>query len=230
MYKSLVTLLLIFSATALQAENNYSGLYLGATLGHVKGRGTAPEHVVSPGKTSEANFETTMPQGLSLSARGGYSWVLQNNILWGIEGDIAHRSGDDKAYSLTAGTMEPLFILTTGLKSAASLRGRLGYLLKNDKTLLYATAGLAAANIKRGYYSIGAKSYTSSTHRQTGFTAGFGLEHSLSDALSVLGEFRYADYGDQSIQSEQTLQQLNEIIDKHEYTENSLQFGLVYHF
>ena len=37
MYKSLVALLLIFSATALQAENNYSGFYLGATLGYVDG-------------------------------------------------------------------------------------------------------------------------------------------------------------------------------------------------
>ena len=43
MYKSLIALLLIFSATALQAENNYSGFYLGATLGYVDGEDKGTE-------------------------------------------------------------------------------------------------------------------------------------------------------------------------------------------
>ncbi len=223
MYKSLVTLLLIFSATALQAENNYSGFYLGATLGYVDGEDKLTQ--TDTGKLDGYTSKTT-PKGLSLSARGGYSWVLQNNILWGIEGDLEYRSADDRSIKFLNGVAEPTALVKTDLNYAASLRGRLGYLLKNDKTLLYATAGLAAANIKRTYFDDSA--HHSSTHGQTGFTAGLGLEHSISDALSVLGEVRYADYGDKSVSGYPTFG--SEYVEKHEYTENSLQFGLVYHF
>lgn len=225
MYKSLVALLLIFSATALQAENNYSGFYLGATLGYVDGEDKLTES--SDGEVNGYTSKTT-PKGWLLSALGGYNWVLQNNILLGIEGDLDYRNADDRSDFFEDGDVDPDYSVKSDLKYAASLRGRLGYLLKNDKTLVYATAGLGAANIKRTYFDNDSEISQSSTDTQTGIMAGFGLEQSISDVLSIQAEYRYADYGDKAVSPDVVYG--SEYSEEQKYTEQSLRIGVVYHF
>jgi len=225
MYKSLIALLLIFSATALQAENNYSGFYLGATLGYVDGEDKTTESL--DGEINGYTSKTT-PKGWLLSALGGYNWVLQNNILLGIEGDLDYRNADDRSDFFNDGDVDPDYSVESDLKYAASLRGRLGYLLKNDKTLVYATAGLGAANIKRTYFDNDSEISQSSTDTQTGIMAGFGLEQSISDVLSIQAEYRYADYGDKAVSTDEVYG--SGYSEEQKYTEQSLRIGVVYHF
>jgi outer membrane immunogenic protein len=84
-----------------------------------------------------------------------------------------------------------------------SFRGRLGYAI--DRLLIYATGGLAFADIRHSYdrfdlvpgpnalYTLGASE--SMSRVRTGWTLGGGLEYAFTNAWSANIEYRYTDFG-----------------------------------
>ncbi|PZM15047.1 outer membrane protein [Rhizobium tubonense] len=164
---------------------------------------------VAPAMAADVAPENSAPQpqqsaysaydwsGLYLGVQGGYSWDIakylgteQNldrgslgahagynfqtgNIVYGIENDFN--------YNFEKGT-------ETDLQWDASGRGRVGYAL--DRTLFYATAGIAATGGKVDAPAIGKKDDI-----LIGWTAGGGVGHALTDHILVRGEYRYSDFG-----------------------------------
>ncbi|WP_160008844.1 outer membrane protein [Rhizobium sp. 18055] len=135
--------------------------------------------------------------GFYLGAQGGYSWnqasypgadqkldsgsfgahagynFQHGNIVYGIENDFNYNFEKSDE---------------TGLEWDASGRARVGYAW--DRTLFFATAGLAAAGAKVDVPAAGKKDDI-----LIGWTAGGGVEHAITDNILVRGEYRYSDFG-----------------------------------
>ncbi|TQX82762.1 MULTISPECIES: outer membrane protein [Rhizobium] len=108
----------------------------------------------------------------SAGVHAGYNFQ-SGNIVYGIENDFNYNFEKNKG---------------TDLEWDASGRGRVGFAF--DRTLVFATAGIAAASGKVEVPAAGKKDDI-----LIGWTAGGGLEHALTDNILVRGEYRYSDFG-----------------------------------
>ncbi|WFS04368.1 outer membrane protein [Rhizobium tumorigenes] len=148
-------------------------------------------------EAAPAAYSTYDWSGFYIGAQGGYSWnqttVLgtkedldngsagihagynfqSGSIVYGIENDFNYNFAKDK---------------DTDLEWDASGRGRIGYAL--DRTLIFATAGIAATSGKLDIPAIRKKDDI-----LIGWTAGGGVEHAITDNILVRGEYRYSDFG-----------------------------------
>ncbi|MBV8778339.1 MAG: OmpA family protein [Alphaproteobacteria bacterium] len=135
----------------------------------------------------------------------GYDWQL-NNLVFGVEGDIR---GGGPSVSTTIGAGSPNLAAGDNFKADsdfnASVRGRLGYAW--NQFLFYGTGGVAFADAHlRANYpatTIGGLAVPGSTASGSttliGPTGGGGIEYAVSPNLSVAGEYRYTDYGHDTI-------------------------------
>ncbi|WP_421359015.1 MULTISPECIES: outer membrane protein [Agrobacterium] len=141
--------------------------------------------------------------GFYLGAQGGYNWnqatifgsdvdldsgsaglhagynFQHGNIVFGIENDFNYNF--EKTNNAT-------------VEWDASGRGRVGYAW--DRTLFFATAGVAAAGVKVDIAGADKKDDI-----LIGWTAGGGVEHALTDNILVRGEYRYSDFGNKDFGS-----------------------------
>lgn len=110
---------------------------------------------------------------------GGYNWQV-DDFVFGIEGDIGYSAQDT-----TVGAIE-------AEKGAfGSLRARAGVAF--NPFLLYATGGVAVADIE---YNDG---LGSDSNTQVGYTVGAGVEGFVTDNVTARLEYRYTDYGSETI-------------------------------
>ncbi|AYM82159.1 outer membrane protein [Agrobacterium tumefaciens str. Cherry 2E-2-2] len=114
----------------------------------------------------------------SFGAHAGYNFQ-HGNIVYGIENDFNYNFEDNSDATV---------------EWDASGRGRIGYAW--DRTLFFATAGIAAAGAKVDVPGAGKKDDI-----LIGWTAGGGVEHALTDNILVRGEYRYSDFGNKDFGS-----------------------------
>ncbi|UXT20449.1 porin family protein [Agrobacterium tumefaciens] len=114
----------------------------------------------------------------SFGAHAGYNFQ-HGNIVYGIENDFNYNFEDGSDATV---------------EWDASGRGRIGYAW--DRTLFFATAGIAAAGAKVDVPGAGKKDDI-----LIGWTAGGGVEHALTDNILVRGEYRYSDFGNKDFGS-----------------------------
>ncbi|KJF72549.1 outer membrane protein [Agrobacterium arsenijevicii] len=110
--------------------------------------------------------------GGSFGAHAGYNFQ-HGNVVFGIENDFNYNFEDGSDATV---------------EWDASGRGRVGYAW--DRTLFFATAGVAAAGVKVDVAGAGKKDDI-----LIGWTAGGGIEHAFTDNILVRGEYRYSDFG-----------------------------------
>jgi outer membrane immunogenic protein len=79
----------------------------------------------------------------------------------------------------------------TGNNWLATARGRAGYAA--DRVLLYATAGGAFANVQTNFNG------TTTSHTQSGWTAGGGIEWAFADNWTAKVEYLYVNLGNTSV-------------------------------
>ncbi|OBZ97561.1 membrane protein (plasmid) [Pararhizobium polonicum] len=114
----------------------------------------------------------------TVGAHAGYNFQ-HGNIVFGIENDFNYNFEESD---------------NTNVEWDASGRGRVGYAW--DRTLFFATAGVAAAGAKIDVPGAGKKDDI-----LIGWTAGGGIEHALTDNILVRGEYRYSDFGNKDFGS-----------------------------
>ncbi len=106
----------------------------------------------------------------------GYNWQ-SGQIVYGVEADLGY-SGLDS----TSGGV------TNKNRFNGSVRGRVGYDL--NPFLLYATAGVAAANNKVSGFG------DSDSKTAYGYTVGAGAEALVTNNITARVEYRFSDYQD----------------------------------
>ena len=79
----------------------------------------------------------------------------------------------------------------TGNNWLATARGRAGYAA--DRVLLYANAGGAFANVQTNFNG------TTTSHTQSGWTAGAGIEWAFADNWTAKVEYLYVNLGNGSV-------------------------------
>lgn len=161
---------------------SWTGLYVGAQVGYGWGTTDAKSGPLT-GFDQTYSYDTN---GWLGGGHLGYNWQFQN-LVYGIETDLEASGVSGRgvgSLGLTHGT---------DLGWQGSTRGRLG--IAYDRTLFYATAGIAYGDVKID------KGFASYSDIRTGWTAGAGVEHAISDRMTLRLEYRYTDLGSSSFNS-----------------------------
>jgi outer membrane immunogenic protein len=204
--------------SAFADEPSWSGFYGAAMLGYTFGdveenRGTyvlydpvnGDYHAILNGSNGDSL------KGFSGTFRLGYNKELSGNNLIGVELGATFQDADAKSpISNTYDILSPYdpnrvdpnpLVDKTKVNNYQTLGLRLGHIF-NQNTLVYVSGGVAYGKINRtlsqpgpdeNWFSVGASD--SSTSRETGYDIGLGVEHKLSDKLSVRANYEYVDFG-----------------------------------
>jgi outer membrane immunogenic protein len=160
---------------------NWTGVYLGGSIGY--GYGTT-RHSFSngaPGGTSDLDGAVA---GSFIGAQYQVGrWVL------GVEGDFESTDISGSYNDFSGITSQG----AARIDWAASVRGRLGYAF--DNVLIYATGGVAFAQFQFAGGPAGGD-VSSFSRDLTGWTVGGGIEYAFQPNTIARLEYRYADYGD----------------------------------
>lgn len=118
--------------------------------------------------------------GAIASLFAGYNKQLGNNVVVGVEADVAYNWAETKN-DLGSGLYEKV-----GTDWSGSLRGRVGYAM--DKVLVYLTAGGAVANFydRAAGLDVGKALY--------GYTVGAGVDYAVNENIFARLEYRYTGY------------------------------------
>jgi outer membrane immunogenic protein len=202
---------------------NWTGCYLGAQAGYGWGRDSDHETVTATGVTSI--FSPLNSASLSGGKLGGYlgcNWQMPGSaFVFGVEGD--GEWANDKG-STNFHTPAPPDYYNAKIRWDGSLRGRVGYAFNN--VLLYATGGVAFANINEQDVVGGGAPSTSNSSTRTGWTLGAGLDFAFAPRWIARVEYRYADYGTYSYHPVV----FGGFTENHKVTDNTIRFGIAYKF
>lgn len=145
---------------------NWTGGYAGAGLSY-----------------GRATYSTTQPSdwpngsGGGLNGFAGYNWQSGATV-YGVEGHLGMnriRGSNDMGVPTE---------IRTELGTVGSLRGRIG--VAADRTLFFATAGVAAGRITHTAVGLGEETRTAN-----GSVIGLGIEHALTTSLHIRGDLEH---------------------------------------
>jgi outer membrane immunogenic protein len=190
---------------------NWSGFYVGVHAGYGF---SEDDTVVTTGQLAGniANVAGgARPAQVRLDRDGfvgggqmGYNWQFSPNWVFGLEADISYVDGRE---TINVGTLSlptavpPNAPLNNTFRSRmeyfGTFRGRIGYAW--DRTMVYATGGLAYAEVENSASFFNAANVLQFDGRtrgiETGYTVGGGIEHAFSPNWSVKAEYLYYDLG-----------------------------------
>lgn len=169
----------------------FDGIVIGV---HAGGRKASTHDVNNPAATpKDWNAKSA---GISVGKRK----QLDNGVVVGVEADVTF-GGGSKSWG-GQHQYDPYYGKDK-INGAATVRGVLGY-TPDNKTLVYGTAGLALAHTShslgcdraRVVATNGCRTQfeASSSQIVPGFVVGAGIEHKLTDKVSIYGEYRYSKY------------------------------------
>lgn len=192
----------------------WQGLYGGVQLGY----GWTNTDAVSTTLTTSATeaFSYTSSGALG-GVHLGYNWQF-NSMVLGLETDL-ELSGISGSGLGTFGGGH-----ITNIDWMGSTRGRLGF--TTGATLFYLTGGLAygGVTVERSA-GAGFTPFIGSDGWKTGWTAGGGIEHALTQTISARIEYRYTDLG--TINYTSLPSNLN---DRSDLTNHAIRAGLSFKF
>lgn len=168
--------------TQVAAAQEWQGPYLGAILGY----GEGPSNHING--TAERNAPDIF--GSAYGVTVGHNFSAPGNLVLGVEFDAASL-GLEGAVPSGPGFGCSLTLCRTEVSWLATLRGRVG--IANGQTLFFGTAGVAVGGVEA---TIDGEAYLEEgVQAANGWTAGVGVEHKVSDRVSLKGEVLYTDLG-----------------------------------
>lgn len=201
---------------------SWTGFYLGANAGYGGGKFDYPFNAFQRQLQAEAPaIESRLDGRLGLTSSGfilggqlGYLYQFDNRLVAGVEADFQW-SGIEGRLSGTGtltgtGALPGTFSFDAGsqVRWFGTLRARLGYAF--DRTLLYATGGLAYGQVRThadisvgnaGVPIPGLTGAVATSHTRWGWTVGAGLEYALAQNWSFKTEYLYVDLGTSNVLS-----------------------------
>ena len=203
---------------------DWSGFYIGGQVGYDWREDGNTERLAASG-LPDGWSANNKPAGVVGGLHAGYLFQSGAFVV-GLEGDI--EAADIKGtglYSLNGGVP-----ITDHIDSKTdwqgSVRGRLGVAANN--WLLYATGGVAFANIEHTYVTgISGPPVTAFSTTRAGWTVGAGAEYGFTPNWRARIEYRYTDYG--TLTNNVGTQFVGALQDQ-KITDNSVRVGISYKF
>jgi len=178
----------VYKAPPAIVADNWSGFYLGGNVGYGVGRNHGSEFAFD---ISSQSF-TLAPAGWLGGGQVGYNWHAASNWVVGIEADWQWTGQTDSVCISRCNTGASLTV-EQKLHWLATLRGRIGYAWSG--WLWYLTGGGAWGRVTENdtlvfLAPLGTGSFS---HTKRGWTAGVGVETSLTGNWSAKFEYLYVD-------------------------------------
>lgn len=184
---SLATLPVAHAADIIEpAAYDWTGPYVGLQAGYgwdksdVDGSSDLPDF--------DPDFGSLNPDGFIGGLHAGYNWQ-SDSLVFGAEGDIEYADLKDSNDASIPGPGPVEIERKQDWLGSLRLRGGVAF----DRTLVYATGGLAVGEVELNVDS----NFIDDSEDKTkwGWTIGGGLEHAFTDELSLRLEYRYTDLG-----------------------------------
>lgn len=136
----------------------------------------------------------TVAQDITLSLNGGYDWQLNGGLVLGVELDYSTGLDEEENIRWNGGVRGADW--TDELNNVISLRGRMGVAV--NQSLLYVTAGFSQADVSHKAQEVDQSDpnvYTAEyDDTVSGYVFGAGVEHMLTDAVSLKAEYTVSQY------------------------------------
>jgi outer membrane immunogenic protein len=173
--------------TAQPVPFSWTGFYVGGSVGMIRDNTTNTN--LAGGGIYLGESLTAAGDGGIFGVNAGYNYQMGAVVL-GIETDIAFTS---VSFSSSSNFAAGQGTSSSKLTSLGTVRARIGYAF--DRTLLYATGGLAYGGLNNQVVLFNNPSgHTSSASGwKTGWTAGGGLEYAVTNNWTVRAEGLYVD-------------------------------------
>jgi outer membrane immunogenic protein len=189
---------------------SWTGFYVGLNAGYAWGKSDtavglggnwALETLTARNNITALGSRSSSPNGFTGGIQAGYN-VQLNSIVLGLEADANYLGLKKRSISSAApGVVDggyPGYTFNQSVEAnwLVTLRPRIGVAF--DRFLVYATGGLAIANVEGstafassgGYSKAGSKSDT-----KYGYTVGGGVEYAMTNNWSLKAEYLYTDLG-----------------------------------
>jgi len=162
---------------------SWTGFYVGVNAGGgFGGRNHVGFHSFGDYLGRVGTFDSS---GFLGGVQAGYNYQIDNNWVVGLETDF---QGADISDSVS----NSLGRASNKIDWYGTLRPRVGY--SYDRTLFYATGGLAYGHIKFKGSVPGLASF-GDDKTKVGWTVGAGVEHAFTDHVTAKLEYQYVDFG-----------------------------------
>lgn len=194
---------------AIETPVGWGGFYMGAFAGY--GWGATPATIELASATM-ALFPPIIPTieqagsnkikwaGALIGLSGGYNFMLGENLLAGVEGDLTvpFMSGRARTGGIVPIFNGPFsFDQTTSMDWMSTLRARMGLVL-TDRAMAYVTGGLALAQLRHSSDFADVFSeyeFFRLRANKVGWTLGGGLEYAFTPNWSAKIEYLHAAFG-----------------------------------
>lgn len=198
----------------------YAGLHLGYGANSVGHLYTYTDPAFVPGTVQSVD---TRFGGVVGGLQAGHNWT-SGSFVFGVEADLTFSGAKQQLVDVDP-TIGGWTVENT-LNDTATLRARVGHDFGN--TIAYATGGLAGASLTtRQSLSIGGGGgpdpFQTDSNIHLGYALGVGIEHAVSEAVSLKAEYMYLGLGDKTFTANYGSVTSNLSI-------HTVRFGLNYHF
>ena len=184
---------------------DWTGAYVGISAGHSWTGTNTGLNFTMAGVTSRSHSVSQGIEGFNGGVFAGYNQQFRNDLVLGAEADVSisgARGGPDSfGLMRTSSTNYLNAQLNTHQKWSAGLRARAG--LAFDRYLPYVSAGVSVAQYSHDPISFERGQYVHALpdprgggkNTVVGLSVGAGLEHAVTDRLTVRTDYRFTDYG-----------------------------------
>jgi len=164
---------------------SWTGFYVGAHAGYAWAQERDNASSIAPAPVDSFNVD-----GAIGGIHAGYNEQFDGGFVVGLEGDIdiSGINGSDRAVTIAGPSR-----LEMKNRWQGSIRARFGYAF--DRILVYATGGVAFADIRERWNLANGLFVGSDTNTRVGWTVGGGVEYAFDDHWSARAEVRYSDFG-----------------------------------
>jgi outer membrane immunogenic protein len=223
------------------AVNSWTGCYFGGNAGGVWANSDViwtPNAAAIPNPVSA--ITTQVPTSLDSSGFTGGGQIGCNYqagwAVFGLEADLQYTGlSATNSGALAVGGIANPFTQSFDSKWLSTTRGRLG--ITNGPWLVYATGGLAVANVSYSdsilFPGSGSANAASLSDTRTGWTVGGGVEWAFAPNWSVKAEYLHVDLGTISYTSNNgnvVVFPFSTIVHDHRLTEDIARVGVNYRF
>ena len=188
-----------------------------------------PAGMIVPLKITDVTSKSIDDGNLVGGLYAGYNYQFQNNVVIGLDADIAWTDNTAKSNKNVPFGESRIDAYHYKVEQdwLAAIRGRLGYAY--HRFLPYVSGGVAFTDIdyKKRYFGdvreVWFDEHSSESKTLTGYTLGAGIDYAMTDHIILRAEYRYTDFGDKDF----TLYSRSRNV---ELKANDLRVGVAYKF